>query len=130
MLEGNKMKRKFLLCRRCGNLIEMINDSGVTPICCGTDMILLTANSTDAKIEKHIPVIEEEGTKVKVTIGQTLHPMEEEHYIEWIYLETNQGIKRMNLKPGEEPIAYFALLEGEKVIKAYSYCNLHGLWKK
>ena len=53
-----------------------------------------------------------------------------EKAIEWIYLETNQGIKRMNLKPGEEPIAYFALLEGEKVIKAYSYCNLHGLWVK
>ena len=124
------MNRKFLLCRRCGNLIELINDSGVTPICCGIDMVLLTANSREAATEKHIPVIEKEGTTVKITIGETLHPMEESHYIEWIYLETNMGIKRVNLRPGEEPIAYFALLENEKIIKAYSYCNLHGLWVK
>ena len=65
------MNRKFLLCRRCGNLIELINDSGVTPICCGIDMVLLTANSTEAATEKHIPVIEKEGTTVKITIGET-----------------------------------------------------------
>ena len=124
------MKRKFLLCRRCGNLIEMINDSGVTPICCGIDMEVLTANSIEAATEKHIPVVEVEGNKVKVTVGEVLHPMEEAHYIEWIYLETNKGIKRVNLKPGESPIASFALLEEEEVLNAYAYCNLHGLWIK
>lgn len=124
------MKRKFLLCRRCGNLIEMINDSGVTPICCGTDMQELVANSTEAATEKHIPVVEVNGNTVKITVGETFHPMEEEHYIEWIYLETNKGIKRINLNPGEEPIATFALLEGEQITSAYAYCNLHGLWIK
>ena len=124
------MKRKFLLCRRCGNLIEMINDSGVTPICCGTDMDVLTANTTEAATEKHIPVIEINDNIAKVTVGEVLHPMEEEHYIEWIYLETNKGIKRKNLHPKEEPTAYFALLEDETVISAYAYCNLHGLWIK
>ena len=124
------MKRKFLLCRRCGNLIEMINDSGVTPICCGTNMTEVVANTTEAATEKHIPVIEIEGNIVKVTVGEVLHPMEEAHYIEWIYLETNKGIKRINLQPGEEPIANFALVEGELVSSAYAYCNLHGLWIK
>lgn len=124
------MKRKFLLCRRCGNLIEMINDSGVTPICCGIDMEVLTANSIEAATEKHIPVVEVEGNKVKVTVGEVLHPMEEAHYIEWIYLETTKGMKRVNLKPGESPIAFFALLEDEEVLDAYAYCNLHGLWIK
>ena len=124
------MKRKFLLCRRCGNLIEMINDSGVTPICCGTDMNELTPNSVEAATEKHIPVVEIEDSIVKVTVGSTLHPMEEAHYIEWIYLETSNGIKRVKLRPGEEPIASFALLEEETVISAYAYCNLHGLWIK
>lgn len=124
------MKRKFLLCRRCGNLIEMINDSGVTPICCGIDMEVLTANSIEAATEKHIPVVEVEGNKVKVTVGEVLHPMEEAHYIEWIYLETTKGMKRVNLKPGESPIAFFALLEEEEVLNAYAYCNLHGLWIK
>lgn len=124
------MKRKFLLCRRCGNLIEMINDSGVTPICCGTDMNELTPNSVEAATEKHIPVVEIDGNIAKVTVGSTLHPMEEAHYIEWIYLETSIGIKRVKLNPKEEPIASFALLEGETVVSAYAYCNLHGLWIK
>lgn len=124
------MKRKFLLCRRCGNLIEMINESGVTPICCGTDMNELTPNSVEAATEKHIPVVEIDGNIAKVTVGSTLHPMEEAHYIEWIYLETSIGIKRVKLNPKEEPIASFALLEEETVISAYAYCNLHGLWIK
>ena len=124
------MKRKFLLCRRCGNLIEMINDSGVTPICCGTDMNELTPNSVEAATEKHIPVVEIEDSIVKVTVGSVLHPMEEAHYIEWIYLETSIGIKRVKLNPKEEPIASFALLEEETVVSAYAYCNLHGLWIK
>lgn len=124
------MKRKFLLCRRCGNLIEMINDSGVTPICCGTDMDVLTANTTEAATEKHIPVIEINGNIAKVTVGEILHPMEEAHYIECIHLETNKGIKRVNLKPGDEPIVNFALAEDETVTSAYAYCNLHGLWLK
>ena len=130
MMEVMKMKRKFLLCRRCGNLIEMINDSGVTPICCGTDMDVLTANTTEAATEKHIPVIEINSNIAKVTIGEILHPMEEAHYIEWIHLETNKGIKRVNLKPGDEPIVNFALAEDETVTSAYAYCNLHGLWLK
>lgn len=124
------MKRKFLLCRHCGNLIEMINDSGVTPICCGTDMNELTPNSVEAATEKHIPVVEIDGNIAKVTVGSTLHPMEEAHYIEWIYLETSIGIKRVKLNPKEEPIASFALLEEETVVAAYAYCNLHGLWIK
>ena len=124
------MKRKFLLCRRCGNLIEMINDSGVTPICCGTDMNELTPNSVEAATEKHIPVVEIDGNIAKVTVGSTLHPMEEAHYIEWIYLETSIGIKRVKLNPKEEPIASFALLEEETEVAAYAYCNLHGLWIK
>ena len=124
------MKRKFLLCRRCGNLIEMINDSGVTPICCGEDMNVLTANTTEAATEKHIPVVNISDNIVKVTVGEVLHPMEEAHYIEWIYLETTEGIKRKKLQPNDNPIAGFALLDGEKVINAYAYCNLHGLWLK
>lgn len=124
------MKRKFLLCRRCGNLIEMINDSGVTPICCGEDMNVLTANTTEAATEKHIPVVNISDNIVKVTVGEVLHPMEEAHYIEWIYLETTEGVKRKKLQPNDNPIAEFALLDGEKVINAYAYCNLHGLWLK
>lgn len=124
------MQRKFLICKNCGNLIEMINDSGVTPICCNKEMGELIANTTEAATEKHIPVIEINDNIVTITVGEIPHPMTEEHYISWIYLETNKGIKKADLKPNEEPKAKFSLLEDEKVINAYAYCNLHSLWKK
>lgn len=122
--------RKFLLCQRCGNLIELINDSGVTPNCCEQNMKELVPNIVDAAGEKHIPVIKVEGNKATIEIGEVLHPMTEEHFIEWIYLETTSGIKRAKLNPNEEPIKEFALSMNEEVISAYAYCNLHGLWLK
>jgi len=124
------MKRKFLLCENCGNLIEFINDNNVTPVCCGKNMKELTPNTTDAASEKHVPVISVENNIVTVTVGDIPHPMTEEHYIAWIYLETNKGLKRADLKPNAEPMAKFALLEDEKVLRAYAYCNLHSLWMK
>ncbi len=122
------MKRKFLLCEMCGNLVEVVNDRGVIPVCCGASMKELVANTTDATVEKHVPVINVADGVATITVGETLHPMSEEHYIAWIYLETNLGVKRANLTPGEEPIAKFAMLEDEVVKGAYAYCNLHGLW--
>lgn len=124
------MKRRFLICKTCGNLIEMINDSGVTPICCNKDMEEIVANTTEAATEKHIPIIEISDNIATITVGEKLHPMTEEHYISWIYLETNKGIKKVDLKPNDEPKAKFSLLSDEKVISAYAYCNLHSLWKK
>ena len=121
---------KFFICKTCGNLDSMIKDSGVNMVCCGNEMEELVANTEDAAYEKHIPVVEVEGKTVKVTVGSTIHPMIEEHYIEWIYLETKEGVQRKCLKPGQEPIATFALTEGDEVVAAYEYCNLHGLWIK
>jgi superoxide reductase len=56
--------------------------------------------------------------------------MVEEHWIQWIYLETKEGVQRKCLNPGDEPKAVFALNDGDKAVAAYEYCNLHGLWKK
>ena len=74
------------------------------------------------------PVVEVPANKVEVVIGEVQHPMAEEHYIEWIALETEQGMQLKKLNPGEEPTAIFRL-NGEKTTAAYAYCNLHGLWK-
>lgn len=121
---------KFYICRSCGNLVDMINASGVRMVCCDKEMDELVPNTVDASQEKHVPVVEIDGNTVTVTIGSVTHPMVEEHFIQWIYLVTEQGIQRKNLKPGQEPKAVFALAEGDKVVEAYEYCNLHGLWKK
>ena len=123
-------KGRFFICKTCGNLVGMINDGGGKLICCGKEMEEITANTVDAAKEKHVPVIEVEGNKVTVKVGSVNHPMLPEHFIQWIYLVTKQGAQRKCLAPGEEPVAVFALAEGDEAVEAYEYCNLHGLWKK
>lgn len=88
----------------------------------------LKANSTDAAGEKHVPVVEKKGDTVVVKVGELEHPMLEAHYIMWIYLETDRGGMLRKLMPGEKPEAEFVLPAGEKLVAAYEYCNLHGLW--
>ncbi len=83
-------------------------------------------NTVDAAYEKHVPVIDHQGDSVTVKVGSVAHPMLDVHYIEWIILETATGYQKHDLKPGDEPIAHFAVTE--PVIAAYEYCNLHGLW--
>lgn len=86
-------------------------------------------NTTDGALEKHVPVVEVNGRDVTVTVGSVAHPMLEEHRIQWIALETKEGAQRKELHPGQAPCASFALSEGDEVIAAYEYCNLHGFWK-
>ena len=89
----------------------------------------LVANTTDAAQEKHVPVVTVNGSMVHVCVGSAAHPMTEEHSIEWVYVQTNQGGHRKALKPGSAPEADVALTEGEKALAVFAYCNLHGLWK-
>ena len=91
-------------------------------------MVELKANTTDAAVEKHVPVVQKNGNLVEVSVGSVTHPMEEKHYIEWIALETSTGMQFKFLNPGKVPEAQFVLADGETVVKAFAYCNLHGLW--
>ena len=122
------MALKFYKCKKCGKVIAMLKGSPCDTMCCGEAMIELKANTTDAAVEKHVPVVEKSGSLVKVAVGSVTHPMEEKHFIEWISLETKSGNQIKFLKPGEEPKASFALVDGDEVVRAYAYCNLHGLW--
>lgn len=119
---------KFFKCRHCGKIIAIVNERNVPTICCGEPMSEMVPNTSDGAFEKHIPVYEVKDNVVTVTVGEVKHPMMENHYIEWIAIETNFGNQRKVLKPGEEPVAKFALLEGEKVIRVVEHCNLHGLY--
>lgn len=120
---------KFYICEKCGNVVGMINNSGVNPVCCGQKMTALEAGVVEASREKHIPEVSVNGNQVEVVVGSVLHPMAEEHSILWVYLETDKGGQRKNLELGKEPKVVFALAD-EKPIAVYAYCNLHGLWKK
>lgn len=124
------MEQKFYICKHCGNIIAIVKDSGVKVVCCGEKMEELIPGTVEASVEKHLPVISVKDNLVTVTVGSIEHPMAEEHYIEWISLQTKYGNQRHILNPGDKPVAYFAICDGDEVECAYAYCNLHGLWKK
>ena len=120
---------KFYRCDHCGNIVTFVHSAGVPVMCCGQKMTELVPGTTDGAAEKHVPVVHVEGNQVRVQVGSVEHPMLEEHYIEFIAIETKQGSQVKYLKPGEKPQAVFALAEGDQLVAAYEYCNLHGLWK-
>lgn len=121
---------RFFQCMSCKKIVGMIQDSACPTKCCGEPMAELVPNTTDAAVEKHVPVVSVEGNIVTVSVGEVTHPMSEEHFIQWIALETKQGAQRKPLCPGQEPKAVFALADGDEAVAAYAFCNLHGLWKK
>ena len=123
------MEMKFYRCEHCGQIVAIVKGTGVPIICCGQPMTEIVPGTVDAAVEKHVPVVEVNGSNVTVRIGSVEHPMLDEHYIEWIALQTKFGNQRKSLKPGDKPEACFALCDGDEVVAAYEYCNLHGLWK-
>lgn len=123
------MEQKFYVCNVCGNLIIKLNDSGLTPVCCGRDMVELEAAVTDGDIEKHVPVYSYAGNTVTVKVGATPHPMTPEHYIRWIFVNTDKGNHVYYLEPGDEPEVTFELSPSEHLEEVFEYCNIHKLWK-
>ncbi len=123
------MEMKFYRCKRCGQMVAIVKKKGCPIMCCGEPMEEIVAGTSDGAVEKHVPVYEVKDGKVYVTVGAVEHPMSEEHYIEWIAVQTNHGNQRKALKPGDQPKAVFALLEDDEVEAVYAYCNLHSLFK-
>ena len=124
------MEQKFLECKKCGNIVAAVKESGVSVMCCGQKMEQIIPGTVEASREKHIPEYEVKDNKVYVTVGSVEHPMTEEHYIEWISIQTKQGNQRKQLKPNQAPKVCFSLCECDEVEAVYAYCNLHGLWVK
>lgn len=123
------MTKRFFFCKRCGNVVVKIVDSGVIPVCCGEEMIELTPNITDGAGEKHLPVIEHiDKCNFRVKVGSEPHPMTKEHHIVFIYVETENGGQLRYLDPEGKPEAEFCLCK-DKPVAIYEYCNIHGLWK-
>ena len=121
---------RIFACEGCEDVIEVLRSSdGVRFTCCGKEMKELTANTSEGAAEKHIPVVEQNGSEVTVTVGSIAHPMTAEHSINFVYLETEKGLQRVELKSDQAPRACFALAEDDKPVAAYAYCNLHGFWK-
>jgi superoxide reductase len=114
-------------CEICGNIVEILHAGAVDLVCCGQPMGLIEEKTADKTTEKHVPMIEKTAEGYKITVGSTLHPMEEKHYIEWIELLADGISYKKFLKPGDKPEAEFKTDAAS--ITAREYCNIHGLWK-
>jgi len=123
------METNFYKCNICGQIVEMIDETGVPLICCGQAMEELRPGTTDAAVEKHIPVYTIKDGVVRVEVGSEPHPMDDIHYIQWIAIRTNYGSQLRELKPGQPPKAVFYINDGDEIRAVYAYCNLHGLWR-
>ncbi|MBP5166440.1 MAG: desulfoferrodoxin [Oscillospiraceae bacterium] len=120
---------KFYRCEICGQIVAIVKKTSCPVVCCGKPMQEIIPGSVDASQEKHVPVYEVKDNHVIVKIGSAAHPMLDEHYIEWVSLQTKLGNQRKALKPGSEPEVCFSVCDGDEVQAVYAYCNLHGLWK-
>lgn len=114
-------------CELCGNIVETLHAGGGELVCCGKPMVKFEEKTADKTTEKHVPVIEKTASGFKVTVGSTVHPMDEKHFIEWIELTADGVSYRKYLKPGQKPEAEFCI-SAEKV-SAREFCNIHGLWR-
>lgn len=123
------MEHKLYTCARCHCVVAKLRDCGMPLSCCGEPMKELAAGTAEGAAEKHIPVWHTEGDIVTVQVGSTEHPMQPEHAIEWVSLQTRQGHQYKELLPGSRPAVRFALCDGDEAEAAFSYCNLHGFWK-
>ena len=121
---------KHYVCKHCGNLVAMVNDTGRNIGCCGENMREITPSAISEVKEKHTPRVEKCGDTVKITVGSedALHPMLPNHAIAWVCLVTTEGSQRKKLKPDGHAVAEFRLCKGDEPIKAFAYCNVHGLW--
>jgi superoxide reductase len=120
-------KLEIYKCEKCGNIVEVLHAGKGELVCCNEPMKLFKANTVDAAKEKHVPVVEKTSDGFSVKVGSVAHPMEEEHYIEWVEIIADGEADRQFLNPGGAPEATFKI-DAEKVM-AREYCNLHGLWK-
>ncbi len=114
-------------CELCGNIVEVLHAGEGELVCCGKPMKLMDEKSADKTTEKHVPVVEKTANGYKVTVGSTLHPMADNHYIEWIELSADGVRYKKYLKPGDQPQAEFCVSASK--VSAREYCNVHGLWK-
>jgi superoxide reductase len=120
-------KLEIYKCAVCGNIVEVIHGGVGELVCCGKPMELLDEKTADAATEKHVPVIEKIDSGYKVKVGSVPHPMQEEHYIEWIELLADGKAYRQFLSAGDAPEAIFNVEANS--VGAREYCNVHGLWK-
>jgi len=120
-------KKEIYKCDICGNIVEVLNVGSESLVCCGGAMRLESEKIEDQGNEKHVPIIEKTDFGYRIKVGSIEHPMENEHFIEWIEINSEDGKSgKKFLNPGDKPEADF-YIKADK-ITARAYCSVHGLW--
>ncbi len=122
-------KSNFYVCEKCSNFVKLLSASGNELCCCDREMDNLIPFTEGPLAKKHLPVVTVAGNRVKIEVGEDMHPSEENHAISWIHLITRLGSQFKYLLPGDKPVATFYFSEGDIPIAVYAYCSTHGLWK-
>ncbi len=120
-------KNQIFKCTVCDNMIATVRVGDGELVCCDKAMQEIKENvQNDVATEKHIPIVEKNGDILTITIGETEHPMENDHYIEWVEVISGPTVHRRYLEPGSEPKTKFICRQDTFTVRAF--CNLHGLW--
>ncbi|MEA3489431.1 MAG: desulfoferrodoxin [Candidatus Omnitrophota bacterium] len=120
--------RELYRCEICGNVVEIAHEGAPALVCCEQPMIKLEAKTGDEGKEKHVPVVEETDSGIKVKVGSVGHPMEEKHYIKFIEVLAKDKVLRAELNPGQAPMAEFCVAKPD-IIEVREFCTVHMLWK-
>lgn len=121
-------KMQIYRCDVCGNVVEVLHTGQGTLVCCGQPMQLKEEKKQEEGNEKHLPVVTSTDEGVEIKVGEVEHPMEDQHYIEWVEVITKEGAHRGFLNPADEPKSQFNISKDD-VVAVRCYCNVHGLWK-
>lgn len=118
------MKNKMFIkkCLKCGNIVKSFKEDARIR-CCDNEMKNIIPNSVDASMEKHVPNYKVVEDEIFVTVN---HPMDKEHYIEWVALVSDNQEYITYLYPEQNAECRFKYIPGSTI---YSYCNKHELWK-
>ena len=119
---------KILKCKECGSIIQVFVEGDENA--CDSHMIEIPVQTEGEKAPKHKPVVEIDGDNVTVKVGEAQHPMDEDHFIQFVVIGVGMEQYAKCFKPGDIPEATFTI-GADKIadgVVAEAFCNLHGLW--
>ena len=120
---------KFYICPESQTVVEVVAGLPAPLTCDGKPMEELVPNSTNAAVEKHMPVLSAENGVLKVCVGEVEHPSIEKHWIPFVAVKAGDLVLRRSINATEKPEAIFPLGDFKGEVEVYAWCNLHGIWK-
>ena len=120
---------KFYICPETQTVVEVVAGQPAPLTIDGKPMEELVPNSTDAAVEKNMPVLSVENGVLKVSVGEVEHPTIEKHWIPFVAVKAGDLVLRRSINATEKPVAEFPLGSYKGEVEVYAWCNLHGIWK-